>query len=591
MKKHRVIFLPDQVEVVVPEGTSLLQAIQEAGLEFEGPCGGKGTCGKCRAKIIEAGGQRWILACQSLVTAGMTVEIPKPEVYLARNDALTAGLPEGKPSPGITKLVVQVEAPSLSKQLADAERLLQSLPRGAQVLKLAALRDLPAAVRKENGLTTIVLEGNQVLAVEAGDTGEHFYGLAVDIGTTTVMAGLLDLHSGKTMVTVSAGNTQNIFGADVISRIEYAMQGSKQLGQLQRRVIQVINRLIRKAAVQAGISEKQIYLAAVVGNTTMSHLFLGVDPRHLAPAPFIPAFTGLVRVEAWEIGLSLAPHAPVYLLPNIAGYVGGDTVGVILATDLHQGEGNRLAVDIGTNGEIVLASSGRLITCSTAAGPAFEGAQIKHGMRAQAGAIEGVTIDEDVSLRVIGDVPAKGICGSGLMDAVAELVRHGIIEKGGRLLAKEEGKHLPPALQKRLGLWEGNSCFILATEEETGGDPVVLTQKDVREVQLAKGAIRAGIQVLLDQLGLTAAELDEVLLAGAFGTYLNKKSALEIGLLPPVDPAKIRAVGNAAGAGAVMALLSAEIREKAVKVAAGTEHLELSARRDFQEEFLEALYF
>jgi len=583
--------LPDQVEVSVPEGTSLLQAAQEAGLEFEGPCGGKGTCGKCRAKIMGPGGHRWALACQTPVTPGMTVEIPQQEVYLARKSAITEGVLEGKPLPGIIKVVVETEPPSLSNQVADAERLLQKLPGEAKRFKLAALRDLPGAVRNGDRLTTVVLEENQVLAVEAGDTRENFYGLAVDIGTTTVVASLLDLHSGRSIETASAGNTQNIFGADVISRIEHAMKGSKQLEQLRRRVTQVINRLIDKVTAQASIKGKDIYLATIVGNTTMSHLFLGIDPRHLAPAPFIPVAASLIRVEAQEIGLSMTPHAPVYVLPNIAGYVGGDTVGVILAARLYQADGNRLAVDIGTNGEIVLASSGRLITCSTAAGPAFEGAQIKHGMRAQVGAIEGVTINDDVSLQVIGDAQAKGICGSGLMDAVAELVRHGIIEKGGRMLSPEEGRHLPVALQKRLGTWEGNVCFTLAKEEETGGDPVVLTQKDVREVQLAKGAIRAGIQVMLDQAGLSVEKLDEVLLAGAFGSYINKKSALGIGLLPPVDPARIRAVGNAAGAGAIVALLSVEIRKQAGEVAAGAEHLELSARRDFQEEFLEALYF
>ena len=428
--------------------------------------------------------------------------------------------------------------------------------------------------------------------MEPGDTSQQLYGIAVDIGTTSVVVALMDLKSGDTLGVASASNPQATFGADVIARIDHVIQNPEGLDQLNRRVVQAINRLTAKLAKDNGISPGEIYQMTVVGNTTMSHLFLKADPTNLATAPFIPVVSAAVQAEARELGIDIAPHAQVYVTPSIAGYVGGDTIGVIMSTDIYQKEGIYLAIDIGTNGEIVLAKNGEMISCSTAAGPAFEGAQIKFGMRAAKGAIERVVIKDDVEIKVIGNQPAKGICGSGLMDAVAEMVRVGVIEPNGRLVSQEDAGHLPTNLRKRLGSNdELGTYFILAFPEDGLGEEVVLTQRDIRELQLAKAAIAAGIQVLLEQLGLTIQEIDEVLLAGAFGSYINKFSALGIGLLPAVDPDKIKSVGNAAGAGARKFLVSQEMRREAEKVARRVKHLELSCRLDFQDRFVSCLSF
>ena len=591
MDRCRIIFLPENVQVSVKPGMTLMMAAAEAGVEFEGPCGGRGVCGKCKMNIVEGETTGWVLACQHKVTTDLVVEIPQQEIYLSRKTALTESDWDIEADPGIVKKNIKVEPPSLSNQKADADRLLSALERPAQ-LKLEALRSLPHVLRAANHEVTVVMAGEEVLAVEAGNTvAKGLYGLAIDIGTTTVVGSLVELTTGKTIGAASSGNTQNIFGADVISRIQHAAKGPKELGQLRRRVVQVINRLSEKLAATAGITPGEIYQAAIVCNTTMNHLLLGLDPRHLAPAPFIPVVAHMVKAEAKEVGLGIHPHAQVYVLPNIAGYVGADTLGVILSTGLHHVEKSVLAVDIGTNGEIVLALPGRLLTCSTAAGPAFEGAQIKCGMRAQAGAIEKVQIDEQVTYEVIGDVSPKGLCGSGIMDAVAEMFRVGVLQPSGRLTPKDKADHLPQAVRERLQGSGAEARFILATSEETGGEPVYLTQKDVREVQLAKGAIRAGIEVLLNHGGVSPEELDEVLLAGAFGSYIDKHSALGMGLLPPVDPEKIRAVGNAAGAGAKLALISQEARQEAAAAAQEAQHLELSTLSEFQDAFIRFLNF
>ncbi len=319
-----------------------------------------------------------------------------------------------------------------------------------------------------------------------------------------------------------------------------------------------------------------------------------MDPTNLATSPFIPVVSEGLYFEARELNIEIAPHAPVYVTPSIAGYVGGDTIGVIMATEIYKKKGIYLAIDIGTNGELVLSRDGKMASCSTAAGPAFEGAQIKFGMRAADGAIEKVTILEngEVELGVIGNQPPKGICGSGLMDVVSEMARVGVIESTGRMRTQEDPGDLSPALQKRLGSNEEyGPYFILSFAEDNLGEEVVITNKDIRELQLAKAALAAGVQVLLQHFELTVQDLDGVMLAGAFGSYINKHSALGIGLLPPVDADKINAVGNAAGTGARMELINQGIRLEAQKVARQVEHIELSTRLDFQEYFVDRLSF
>lgn len=590
MEQHKITFLPDNIQMEVPVGMNIMAAAAEAGVEVEGPCGGKGTCGKCRVKILRSEGEEWVRACQTPISGDLVVEIPQAEVSVYRKSAISLSQTTVELDPGVVKVCLQVEAPSLEHQVADAERFLEALGRESLMLSLEAMRSLPGAVRQAGGEVTAVLSGTEVLAVEVGNTLERLYGLALDIGTTTVVAALVDLTSGETLATASASNTQNIFGADVIARIEHASKEPKGLEQLQRRVLQVINKLVAHLRAETGVGALEIYQAAVVGNTTMSHLFLAVDPANLAPSPFVPGFSRLTTVKAKELGLSICPQALVYVLPNIAGYVGADTVGVILATELDQKQGLHLAVDIGTNGEIVLAAHGQLWSCSTAAGPAFEGAQIEFGMRAANGAIEKVKITEEgLQLQVIGNTEPKGICGSGLLDLVAELVRTGIIDASGRMLSADEGDELPETLRRRLSRNDSGNCFILAEVSVDRQEAVVLTQKDVRELQLAKAAMRAGIDILLTTAGVKAQDVEQVLLAGAFGNYIDKHSALAMGLLPSVPEEKIQSVGNAAGAGAQLALISQGVRERSVEIAHRVVHVELSSRADFLEKFIDAL--
>lgn len=588
--KVTVNFLPAKAEVQVENGSTVMEAAVEAGIELEGPCGGKGTCGKCRVKLLGGDREETVLACRTPVSRDLVVEIPQLEVSLQRKSELTQSELDFQLNPGMQKVFLKLEQPSLEDQSPDATRLGRALGLERLNMPMDVLRNLHLSLREENFEVTATVANGQILKVEAGNTSGRLYGLAVDIGTTTVVASLVNLLTGETLATASATNAQNIFGADVIARIEHVMNDTRGLEHLNKRVVGVINRLLAKLAQAAEVSPEEIMQIAVVGNTTMSHLFLGLDPTYLASSPFIPITAHLVRVEAQDLGLKIFAHAPVYMLPNIAGYVGADTVGVILSTGVHKQEGIRLAVDIGTNGEIVLAASGKLWTCSTAAGPAFEGAQIQFGMRAATGAIEKVKIDQDVHLSIIGKAPAKGICGSGLMDLVSELVKAGIVDESGRMLNREHAEHLPETLRSRLDRNDAyGTHFVLASEP--GHEPVVITQKDVRELQLAKAAVYAGIQILLKEAGLRVDDLDQVLLAGAFGSYIDKESALTLGLLPPVTPDKIVSVGNAAGAGAKFALLSADLRQEAEDLARRVIHVELSTRPDFQEFFMDALGF
>ncbi|HOL16646.1 MAG TPA: ASKHA domain-containing protein [Bacillota bacterium] len=608
MKK--VTFLPLGKEISVQPGTDLLQAAALAGVPVEGNCGGKGTCGKCKVKVLEGlqgepgASERkalteaelaegWVLACQRKVVADTVVKLQLSSDAYDRKSALAGAAANIEPEPGIEKIALKLPRPSIDDQTPDLERLLRELQRPSLKAALPLIAGLPGILRQEHFKVTAVLSEKQLLAVEPGDTTARLFGLAFDIGTTTLMGSLMDLRSGAVVAVAAATNPQNIYGADVISRITYASKGAENLAALQRKVIEALNGIIRELVQKSGVAQNEIYEAVAVGNTTMGHLFMGIDPTYLAPAPFIPAFQKALEIEAAELGLAMNPSGRVVLLPNIAGYVGSDTVGVILAAGLDRRGDNCLAVDIGTNGELVLAAKGRLLTCSTAAGPAFEGAQIRCGMRAADGAIEAVQVADDIKVQTIGGAAPRGICGSGLIDAAAALLRAGVIEPSGRFINPETAGHkLPPRLKERMRRGQGGFEIVLAYAEQSAtGKDVVLTQADLRELQLAKGAIFAGFKVLLRQVGITEAEVDNVLLAGAFGNYISVESALALGLLPGLPPEKIIPIGNAAGDGAKMALISRSVRERAFALPEKVEHVELSTRQDFQEEFINALAF
>ncbi len=609
-KMVTVNFLPSQIVGKVPVGSSILQAAIAAGVHVQSTCGGKGTCGKCHVRLEpenrtepldvekkflseEQIAEGWVLACRRILEGDIIVHINEQNDVFDRKTHLEKTEEVHSLSPRIHKQVLKVSTPSITDQRSDWERLVAALPGSDSPLRfnrgIASL--LPRILRQASFQVTAVTAGDELLAIEPGDTHERSFGLAIDIGTTTIVVYLLDLNTGKVVTRGALTNPQQGAGADVITRITYASDQPGGLNQLQTQVVDGLNQIITRLCEEQTIQVEEIYQAVVVGNTTMSHLFLGIDPTYLAPAPFIPGFRQLVTVKASELGLKILGNGIVNVLPIVAGYVGSDTVGVMLAGQVDMLKGIHLMIDIGTNGEMVLVGKGRILTCSTAAGPAFEGAGVKHGMRAADGAIERVRITSDVELGIIGGEKARGICGSGLIDAIAEMLKAGVINSRGRMICSEsEGKNLPQALQSRIREVDGNREFILAWKENTTtGEDITITQKDIRELQLAKGAILAGVRILLSHLEVGAEEIDQIHLAGAFGNYIQKESALAIGLFPQVSPEIIQSIGNAAGSGAQLALLSMTEMERAERLARVAEHIELSTQKEFQEEFINAL--
>ncbi len=610
-----VSFLPSGRQADVLRGTTILEAAVQAGLDVEGDCGGRGTCGKCRVRVIGGTG----LEAGAAAGAG---------------DIAAAAIPRLSPPTAAEERHLPATLRREGWRLACQTRVLGSVRveagrgRGAETGRKDALTRLRTeAPLTDSGIAkaydqgagaTTVTDGGEVLAREPRDTRGVGYALAVDIGTTTVVATLLDVFRGTALATASATNAQNAYGADVISRITHATTQPGGTRELQARVIGAINGLIDEVTGQAGsagaartagsqdaqgaVSPAHIYTVVVVGNTTMTHLFLGVRPDGLSRAPYEAAFTEARTVKAGDLGLNALPTANVHVLPGIASFLGADTVGVALATRLAGLPGWTLAIDIGTNGELLLAGEGKVWGCSTAAGPAFEGAQISSGMRAVPGAIERVRLGErDLELGVIGGGRPMGICGSGLIDAVALLLETGVLDPSGRLRVDDQLTGVPPSLRQRVVREDGRTAFVLAwpdgaatvTGEATAeaGGYIVLTQADIRQVQLGKGAIQAGVRLLLREIGLEESRLDRVLLAGAFGNYIDPVAARRIGLLPDIPLAHIVPVGNAAGAGAQEAALSLTRRREAEELARAILHVPLAERPEFQGEFIKATRF
>ncbi|MFU8793936.1 MAG: ASKHA domain-containing protein [Dethiobacteria bacterium] len=606
-----VKFVPQNKEIDVAAGTNLLKAADDAGLYIEGDCAGKGTCGKCRVKVIGGADEPpttaeskllskselkagWVLACQRNIEKDCTVEVPVQKDAHTRKTTLAGGVENLDAEPAVEKIAVKLNRPAVKDQTADLERLLAELEKGELHVKPRELAGFPSMLRKNSYSVTAAISGKRILSIEPGDTTEQLYGVAFDIGTTTIVGSLLDLKTASVIAVAAVTNPQNIYGADVISRITHASQTEDGLKQLQDKVIEAVNKIIHDLLRQTKIARDRIYEIIAVGNTTMSHLFMGIDPTYLAPAPFIPAYSKALEVEAAELGIRINQAGRVIFLPNIAGYVGSDTVGVILAAELDLPGDNCAAIDIGTNGELVLRANDKLMACSTAAGPAFEGAQIKQGMRAAAGAIETVSyINDGIELKMIDDAPACGICGSGLIDAASALLDAGLVEPSGRFVNPEENPDkIPAQFKDRLRRGNGGYEFVLVSGKESDtGEDIVISQGDLRELQLAKGAINAGLMILLKEADISENDLDRVLLAGAFGNYVRRESALGIGLLPQIPAEKIIAIGNAAGDGARMALASLTMRKRAFELSKTVKHMELSTRPDFQEFFVDALPF
>ncbi len=601
--KAKVRFEPDHQEVEVEIGCTIEEAARSGGVRLEESfCGGKGTCGKCRVVVRGAvsepsGVEKKVLApglltegirlaCQAQVRGDLTV-VTAPDLM---NVILTEGeVGRVDFDPVVRKHYLEIPEPSLEDQRSDFHRLRDAVGRDLDP-SLEVVRKIPETLRAGGFRVTAVLRGDLLMDLEPGDTTCQVYGVAFDVGTTTVVGYLWDLGQGRHLATASAMNPQASFGADVISRINYTMENKDGLEDLHQAVVGVMNEIIDDLVQEAEVLRRDIYEVTVVGNTCMHHLFFKISPKYLALAPYVMAWKDPLSAPAREAGLQVNPGAVVYYLPNIAGFVGADTVGVLLATGLDRTQKVKLVVDLGTNGEIVLGWAEEMLACSTAAGPAFEGGQISCGMRAAQGAIDHVRWDSEHGLQVstIGGGFPRGICGSGLVDAVAVMLRAGVLDTSGRILDPAD---VPEGAARYVVKGERGNEFVLSQGGPDGRGRVTLTQGDIRQVQLAKGAIYAGTRVLMEELGIEIGEISEVLLAGAMGNYFDKESARTIGLVPALPVERIRSVGNGAGAGAQMALCSIKERRRAEEIARKVQHVVLSKSPRFNQEFMEAMFF
>ena len=525
MKHFNVTFKPDNRQIAIHAGATLLEAAGQAGIILNTVCGGKGICEKC-AVNIEPDGQK-VLACQYRIESDLTVTVPADSRFFEQK-ILAEGID--------TKTKIQRDI---------YKKYLQIQP----------------------------------------DAG--IFGVAIDTGTTTVVAKLIDMTDGQCLATEAALNPQTRYGDDVVSRIAYAETDAKS-AELQKAIIGCINDLITQLCKKTSIDGKQIFEVCVVGNTTMNHIFLKLPVKQLGQAPYRAFSLDAKDSPAGDIGLQINSAGNIHTVANIAGFVGADTTAVALATDIDLAEELTLVVDIGTNGELVLGTADKLYAASCAAGPAFEGARISCGSRAVEGAIEAVVVNEDdIVLDVIGNCPARSICGSGLIDAVAVLLNLGIVDKTGRFAEPATLKSaLPPTIFSRIIKQDGQPAFLLADAQR-----VILTQKDIRQVQLAKAAIRAGITLLQRKLDVSDADIQQIFLAGAFGNYIRAESALRLKLLPDVPAERIHFVGNAASSGAQMILLSRQCREKAKQLARKIEYVEIAHQPDFQTVFADSMSF
>ena len=530
MKHFKVILKPDGKHISIHEGATLVDAAAQAGIILNAVCGGRGTCRKCQVYVEPD--NRKVLACQYRIESDVTVTVPPGSRFFEQRI-----LADG------------VEAPH--RIVADVHEAYSQASAGTVVL-----------------------------------------GVAVDLGTTTVVAALIDMTTGQCLATEASLNPQTRFGDDVISRIAYAETGERA-AELHRVITDCLNDLTGKLCRSAGAETDQICEVCIVGNTTMSHIFLELPLEQLGRAPYEAYSLDAHDLPGEDSALEINPGGNIHTVENIAGFVGSDATAVALATDVGSTEQMTLIVDVGTNGELVLGTKDKLYAASCAAGPAFEGARISQGSRAVDGAIEAVVInDDDIDLDVIGSSTPRSICGSGLIDAVAVLLELGVVDQTGRFLeAAQLGKELPPAIISRLVEHNGQPAFRLTSPQSAGERPVLLTQRDIRETQLAKAAIRAGIQLLQQKMGLGDDGIEQVLLAGAFGNYIRPQNALRIGLLPAVGPERIHFVGNAASSGARMILVSRDCRQQARELARRIEYVEIAHEPNFHDVFADCLLF
>jgi uncharacterized 2Fe-2S/4Fe-4S cluster protein (DUF4445 family) len=602
---------PGEKRIHFDLGATLQEILAGEDIFFAHPCGGKGTCGHCRVLFRENApepterekkflkpdqlneGMR--LSCCTHPAGGSVVELvggEKTRFTFAMSDETSEPVTL---EPLVRKSALDIDIPTLEKQGNFLSRILEKLrPNGfdfrgpVPVIPEGFLQRLPRAIQSSEGHITVTHDDSHLIEIEAGNTRGSFYGLAVDIGTTTLAARLIDMNSGHILTQSATLNSQSKIGIDVVNRIDYCRKDPEGLNSLQNRVLADIKTLVEDMLELKSIDRHQVAQVTIVGNPTMMQLLLGVDPLSIAVAPYSPSWTQTLRVPAEQLGLRLASGCEAVIGPAVSAYVGADVVAGALACGMDHSAEMALLVDVGTNGEMILGNRDRLLAATTAAGPAFEGAQISCGTWAAPGAIDKVQIDGEVKIHTLHREPPIGICGSGLVDATAELLRQEVITMAGRMLDRDSVNHLPEPVARCLQKADGQPAFLLS---ESRQGPLYLTAGDVRQVQLAKGAIQSGVTILMKEMGITPADIDKVYLAGAFGRAMNKENLRRLGFFQNIEDEKISGIGNSALAGAQLMLLSRKHLERLNRLHDSIEFLELSSYAGFMEAFSDAMMF
>jgi len=595
----RITFRPFNKSAFFTGPTNLIEAARTAGFHLGGSCDGKGRCGKCKVRILKGGGLSPLtaeeikflteeeikegvrLACFLSVSDDIEIEffrLPEEMRILSHFHPIDFNL-----NPLVQYKKIEVDRPVLSSPRGDMEGLFHALA-GQYRIGLPVLRQLPTALRKGKwSIVVFIWNDEKIIRIEPDVNQFRVYGIALDIGTTTVVAYLYDIKMGNQLGYISFVNPQIAMGEDVVTRISYSMEDPEGLFNLRETLIKELNYSIHKLCENQNINPSELCELTVVGNTVMHHLFLGIPVEYVGKAPFPPALQAAIDLNASELGLDLNPMAKVHMLPLIGGFVGSDIAGAILAADIYNLEGKHLLIDIGTNGEIVLVNHGKFFCCSVAAGPAFEGGHLKHGMRAVDGAVDTFKMDEsgvEVKYTTVGNAPPIGVCGSGYLDILSEMLRLKYLLPQGRINPKVK----IPRIRKGTS---GLEFVITWSGEKEAPHDIVITSDDIRELQLAKAAILCGVRVLMEKVKIN--KIDRIFLAGAFGNYLRPEAARIIGLFP--EDVEVIPIGNAAGYGAILSLLSREKRLLAQEIVQKIEYVELASEPLFQERFMEAIPF
>ncbi len=600
--KFTIKFSPIGKRVIESRPRLLLDMAREEGVGLKSLCGGKGKCGKCKVMVNPANeptaverklftqdeiDEGYRLACCTTIREDTQVYVPPSSITEEQKLQIWGKEVEVKPFPPVRKFFLELTKATLSDTRSDFQRIKEKLNRKYNVKVENAdskvLNIIGPTLRDSDWSITVIVKGSEIIGVEPGNRTKESLGIAIDLGTTKIAFYLVDLLTGESINIYGITNPQIAYGEDVLSRIHYAGNKITNLKKLKSEVLKSINLAIKKICRESKAKYRDILEATLVGNTVMHHIFLGLPVKQLGLAPFTMATNKSLEIKAREVGLEISPGGYFYFPPPIAGFVGSDHLAMLIASEIETKEGNLIAIDIGTNTEIALKTKEKIMSCSCASGPAFEGAHIKHGMRAASGAIERVSINSKsltVKVSTIKDKSPVGICGSGILDAISEMLRTGIIDSSGKINSGYKG------VRK---IKRGKSFeFLLAKE---GRREITITQQDVSEIQLAKGAIRTGIEILLEETGLKAQDIDGVIVAGAFGTYIDPLKAVRIGMFPEIDIGKFNQVGNAAGIGAKAILVSKKLRGQANQLARRVEYLELATHSNFFEHFTSAVRF